>query len=35
MKPMWDNGEPANKILKDAVAKVNVQMQNDIARDKR
>jgi hypothetical protein len=34
MKPMWDNGEPANKILKEAVAKVNVQMQNDIARGK-
>jgi multiple sugar transport system substrate-binding protein len=33
MKPMWDSGEPAKKILADAVARVNVQMQNDAARD--
>ena len=35
MKPMWDAGEPASKVLKEAVAKTNAQMQNDVARDKK
>jgi multiple sugar transport system substrate-binding protein len=34
MKPMWDTGEPANKVLKDAAARVNAQMQSDRAREK-